>query len=243
MAKQIREGIIDCACVIHSDGYDWIYVDRLYNMLKRSLSNGIRMHVYTEANRKVPEPYIKHELKEWAGVSGPKKSWWYKMQLFNPENFSGDMLYFDLDTIILRSIDWLPVLSTEKFWTIKDFKYLQNDLVSEINSSVMWWNVERFAYVWEKFNQQDLKNIIRKYKGDQDFLHDTINYNNRRYFDTTQLKSYRWQVLDGGYDFEKRHYRQPGKGPFISGDTSIVVFHGQPKPHEIKHPEIVKLWY
>ena len=88
MAKQIREGVIDCACVIHGNGYDWIYVDRLYSMLKRGLSNDIRMHVYTEANRKVPEPYVKHELKEWAGVSGSKKSWWYKMQLFNPENFA-----------------------------------------------------------------------------------------------------------------------------------------------------------
>jgi hypothetical protein len=242
MAKKIREGVIDCACVIHSTGYDWTYVDRLYNMLKRALLTDIRLHVYTEADRAVPGPYIKHELEEWTGVSGPRRSWWYKMQLFNPEHFAGDLLYFDLDTIILRPITWITQLPTEKFWTIKDFKYLQSDLISEINSSVMWWNTEKFAYVWEKFKQQEIKTIVRTYKGDQDFLHATIDYNNRRYFDITQLESYRWQVLDGGYDFEHRQYKHPGKGPFISGGTSIVVFHGHPKPHEIKHPEIVKLW-
>jgi hypothetical protein len=211
-------------------------------MLKRALSTDIRLHVYTEPDRVVPEPYIKHSLKEWEGISGPKKSWWYKMQLFNPENFAGDLLYFDLDTIVLRSIDWIPALATEKFWTIKDFKHLQSNQISEINSSVMWWNVERYAYVWEKFNQQDVKKIVRTYQGDQDFLHATINYNNRRYLDEDKIKSYRWQVLDGGYDFEKRQFRHPGKGPFICGNTSIVVFHGQPKPHDVKHPEIVKLW-
>lgn len=242
MAKKIREGIVDCACVIHSDGYGWTYVDRLYNMLKRNLSNDIRMHVYTEASRLVPPHMVKHELEEWPGVSGPKKSWWYKMQLFNPENFSGNLLYFDLDTIILRSIDWIPTLPTEKFWTIKDFKHLQNIMLSEINSSVMWWNVEKFSYVWEKFRTEDFKTILRTHKGDQDFLQVSINYNNRRYFDENKLQSYRWQCLDGGYNFERRSFNHPGKGVTIAADTSILVFHGQPKPHEIKHPEIVKLW-
>jgi hypothetical protein len=28
-------GPVDCACVIHGAGYDFTYVDRLYNMLNR----------------------------------------------------------------------------------------------------------------------------------------------------------------------------------------------------------------
>jgi len=57
--------MIDCACVIHGTGYDWIYVERLYNMLNRHLSGGCRMHVYTEHDRSVPPHMIKHCLEDW----------------------------------------------------------------------------------------------------------------------------------------------------------------------------------
>jgi hypothetical protein len=46
MAKKNRartvDSITDCACVIHGTGYDWQYVEKLYNMLSRNLPNGIR---------------------------------------------------------------------------------------------------------------------------------------------------------------------------------------------------------
>jgi hypothetical protein len=63
MAKKNRariDGITDCACVIHGTGYDWQYVDKLYNMLTRHLPQGIRFHVYTEEHRSVPSHMIKH---------------------------------------------------------------------------------------------------------------------------------------------------------------------------------------
>lgn len=245
MAKKNRtrtDQITDCACVIHSSGYDWIYVERLYNMLTRNLSGGVRMHVYTEHHRSVPPHMIKHCLEDWPGVSGPKRSWWHKMQLFNPEHHQGNLLYFDLDCVIVRDIDWITELSTEKFWTIKDFRYLQNPMLSTINSSIMWWNVEKYSYVWDKFKSLDIDQTVKQYHGDQDFLNATIDYNNRRYFDNRLIESYRWQACDGGYDFSQRQAKQPGTGTKITGDTSVLVFHGQPKPHEVHDPLIVQLW-
>jgi hypothetical protein len=155
MAKQNNtspDGITDCACVIHSTGYDWQYVDRLYSMLSRNLPGGIRMHVYTEKSRPVPSHMIKHSLHEWPGLGGPKRSWWYKMQLFNPKHFQGQLLYFDLDCVILRDLSWITTLDRDLFWGIRDFKYLQRPGYSGINSSVMWFNTERYAWLWDQFN-------------------------------------------------------------------------------------------
>ena len=45
---------IDCACLIHHTLYDWSYVDKLYNSLCRNLTPTVRLHVYTESNRFVP---------------------------------------------------------------------------------------------------------------------------------------------------------------------------------------------
>jgi len=200
------------------------------------------MHVYTEHDRSVPPHMIKHCLEEWKGISGPKKSWWYKMQLFNPEHYQGNLLYFDLDVVINGDITWITHLDTEKFWTIKDFRYLQHPTLSGINSSIMWWNVERYQHVWEKFKAEDVTKIVKQYHGDQDYLNATIDYNNRRYFDVNRIKSYRWQIADGGFAFPMRVPRSPGAGAVIDSDTCVMVFHGHPKPHEVRDPKIVQLW-
>ena len=234
--------VIDCACVIHSTGYDWIYVDRLYNMLKRHLPNEIRFHVYTEHDREVPEHMIKHTLEEWPGIAGPKKSWWHKLQVFNPEHHEGNLLYFDLDTVVVRDISWITKLDANYVWGIRDFKCLQNPRIATLNSSIMWWNVRRYAWVWNQFKTTDITSLSSKYPGDQDYLYATLGHNRIRYFNEEQIKSWRWQCLDGGYDFHARKHFAPGQGTYIDGNTSVLVFHGYPKPHDIVDPVIQELW-
>ena len=233
--------VVDCACVIHGTGYDWEYVERLYNMLTRQLPCGIRFHVYTEHDRSVPPHMIKHILDDW-GFGGPKKTWWYKMQLFNPAHFSGRLLYLDLDVVVVRDLEWITTLSTDYFWTIRDFRYLQNPRVNSMNSSVMWFDVERFGWVWDKFNSGPVSQMIQGFPGDQDFLNHTIDHNQRRFFDDSKFQSYRWQCLDGGYNFKRRTHHRPNSGTVIAPDTAVVVFHGRPKPHQTTDPAIREHW-
>ena len=244
MAKQISTSTepVDCACVIHGSGYDWIYVDRLYNMLQRHLPQGVRMHVYTESFRPVPAHMIRHDLVEWAGVSGPKRSWWYKMQLFNPQHHQGNLLYFDLDTVIVRNIDWITNMDPKYLWGIRDFKYLQNPKKLTLNSSIMWWHVPSFADVWNEFSSQNIAALTRRYHGDQDYIQDMLGPARIRFFDTRNVQSWRWQCLDGGYDFTQRAHRSPGTGTQIDHATSVIVMHGNPKPHQITDEIIATLW-
>jgi hypothetical protein len=233
---------IDCACVLHGTKYDWTYVDRLYNMLGKNLSLPVNLHVWTEYHREVPEHMIKHTLDDWPGISGPKKSWWYKMQMFNPEYFNGDLLYFDLDIVIVRKIDWILSLDTEYFYGIKDFKRLQNPFYESINSSVMWFNTDKFSWIWDRFSQHNIRAIVNRYHGDQDYLNDIIPKAQRQYFDLDLIKSWRWQCYDGGMNFTKKTHYRPGVGTEIDDKTAILVFHGNPKPHEISDPVIQNLW-
>ena len=244
MAKKNRTstGIIDCACVIHSTGYDWTYVERLYNMLTRNLPNGIRFHVYTEHDRSVPPHLIKHILEEWPGISGPKRSWWYKLQLFNPEHHRGNLLYFDLDTVIVRDVSWITQLDSSYLWGIRDFRHLFSRSRCSLNSSVMWWNVDQFKWVWDEFKNVDIVKTSRQYPGDQDYLNAKVGPNRLRYLSDQQIKSWRWECNDGGYDFQRRKHRTPGTGTKIDGDTSVLVFHGHPKPHAIKDKIVQELW-
>jgi hypothetical protein len=239
--SESTSNIIDCACVIHSTGYDWQYVEKLYNMLTRMIPRGIRFHVYTERDRFVPSHMIKHVLDDW-GVSGPKKSWWYKMQLFNSEHFAGNLLYLDLDVVIMKDLTWLTEQSNDYFWTIRDFRYLQNKHTNTINSSVMWFNVEKFSWIWNKFLTTNMMDNIKKFPGDQDYLNHVLDVNQRRFFDDKHFQSYRWQCQDGGYDFHKRKHLRPGIGMNVNPDTAVVVFHGKPKPHEVLDPIVRDFW-
>jgi hypothetical protein len=234
-------GPIDCACVIHGDAYPWIYVERLYNMLNRHISVGINMHVYTEADRPVPAPMIKHELTDW-GIGGPRRSWWYKLQLFNSKHHAGPLLYFDLDTVIVKNIDWIWNLPLKYFWTVQDFKYLWRPAHQGVNSSIMWWDTRVYDHVWNNFKLQDLPTLIKKHTGDQDYINIAVDNSLVRFLDTNKVKSWRWQCFDGGYNFKQRTYQNPGSGTWLTADTSVVIFHGKPKPADLVDPVVKMHW-
>lgn len=240
--KALTNGPIDCACVIHGSLYDWVYVDKLYSMLGRNLCRPVTLHVFTEAERLVPQPYVKHALDDWPGIGGPRKSWWYKMQMFDPDRFYGRLLYFDLDVIIMDSIDWMLDLNLEYFWACRDFRHHWRGAWSGINSSCMVWHTGHFAHVWREFAGDNIHAVTRRFQGDQDFLNSKINDQRRRYLDSDLVKSWRWEIKDGGMDFKKRVYKRPDAGSIIPPNTRVMVFHGQPKPHEIEDPVIQRLW-
>jgi len=233
---------VDCACVIHGEVYSWQYVEVLYSMLKRNLSREIRMHVYTEQDREVPPHMIKHVLTEWPGIRGSKKSWWYKMQLFNPVHHLGPLLYLDLDTVIVNNLDWITRLGPSHLWTIRDFKTLWKPKFQGINSSVMYWHTEKFAKIWTEFANQDIPKLCAKYHGDQDYLSAVLKPTQRRFFPEKSAQSWRWQALDGGMDPYTRKYLSPGLGTTFGLDTSLLIFHGQPKPDQVTDPVIKNHW-
>jgi hypothetical protein len=106
----------------------------------------------------------------------------------------------------------------------------------------MWFNVPQFADVWQKFTARPLDVTTQGYPGDQDYIAAVIDHNRRRFFQDQYFESYRWQCLDGGYDFARRRYRQPSSGVNIAPNTAAVVFHGIPKPHQVTAPVIQELW-
>jgi hypothetical protein len=234
---------VDCACVIHGDYYDWLYVERLYNMLQVNSSRHINLHVYTEEHRDVPSYMIKHTLTEWPNIAGPTRSWWYKMQMFNSEHFSGQLFYLDLDTVIVGNIDWIWDLDATQFHAIHDFRRLWKPSWTGINSSLMLWDTEKYHWIWETFCNKDINALIKSFHGDQDFLSKlVVGTPDFSYLDNDLIKSWRWQANNGGLNMKTRQYHKPGTGTVIEPGTSFLVFHGRPKPHDIAEPIIQQCW-
>jgi hypothetical protein len=227
---------IHCSCVIHGDAYSWDYVEKLYRALQQNLTPKVILHVFTEAERYVPPNMIHHPLQQWVDVSGPKKAWWYKIQLFNPKNYNGQILYFDLDVVIINNIDWMWQLDTRYFWAVRDFTYLfRMNTASSVNSSIMWFNTAQFAYVFANYNID----IPTKFRGDQDYINSIVPYDQKQYMDSEKVRSWRWEILDGGLNFKTRLPYAPNAGPLIPTNTSVMVFHGVPKPSDSTKYSIV----
>jgi len=210
-------------------------------MLCRHSSDAITLHVLTEPDRSVPAPFVQHTLELWPGVAGPKKSWWYKLQLFDLARFQQPMIYFDLDIVIVDSVDWIWHTDPDLFWAVKDFWYLWNPGRVRINSSVMRWDPAKFYWIWEDF-QKNRNRIIAGYRGDQDYLDAVIPRRHLSFFDTDLVQSWRWQVQDGGWDFQKKRALSPGN-TVMPDNANILVFHGTPKPHELWDNSVITQYW
>ena len=103
-------------------------------------------------------------------------------------------------------------------------------------------SARNFDKVWSQFKSQTLSEIMRRFPGDQDYLNVQIPESSRRFFDQDRIKSWRWQCLDGGYDFNTRRHHTPGTGTAYHPKTSVLVFHGQPKPDQVTDPVIQQHW-
>jgi len=132
--------------------------------------------------------------------------WWSKLELFGPA-IDGDILYFDLDTVVLKPPE-LPGRTT----VLRDFYFPRL-----MNSSLMYVAQADKAAIWEAFikspEQHMARCTTRTCWGDQGFLQDHIG------------TAPKWQ--DGGarvYSY-KVHCRHG-----LPADADVVCFHGQPRP-------------
>lgn len=113
-----------------------------------------------------------------------------------------------------------------------------------MNSSIMWWNVARYDWVWQQFKDTVKDTLTVEYPGgDQQYLNEKLGVNEIRFFPDERIQSWRWQAHDGGLNFATREARKPGTGTKINDSASVLVFHGQPKPHEMLDDVVIRqLW-
>jgi len=133
-------------------------------------------------------------------------------------------------------------LPQDKFWGVRDFKYLFRSKNVTINSSVMWFNTKKYSYIYSEFEPKLIRKSIGGFHGDQDYIHSKIPVHDLKFFNTDYVQSYKWQVKEGGYDFSKRKHLQPGTITWPLATTSILIFHGSPNPHEEIHPIVQDNW-
>ena len=106
----------------------------------------------------------------------------------------------------------------------------------------MWFDTTKYKFVYENFDYKKLKKTAVRYHGDQDYIHHQLSAQVINYFDVNKIKSYKWQIKEGGYNFATRKYQNPSARTVLDNNASILIFHGNPNPHECADSEILQHW-
>jgi hypothetical protein len=232
-------------CVKWGDKFSALYVNRLYNMVKRNLSLPYRFVCLTDD----AEGFIPHidiiKLQEKFEYC------WTKIELFRPGVFSEEdlCLYLDLDVVITDSIDDVVTAQPEKkFVGLYDWysprrhpyynssvmrfygnnlTYLYSSLVEKLKRGTVRWKREFDAYLGSN-DKVVLWEGEKRYGSDQEWISAHV-------YPQNEIKA---------HSFPKkwiRSYKKHGRNR-LPKNCKIMVFHGFPKPHEVDNEYVKECW-
>jgi hypothetical protein len=206
--------MLQVLCVRTGEKYSIDYVLRLRNMVSRHLSLPYEFCCLTD--NVINEVNCRHT---------PYKGWWGKISLF--ENV-GPVLYFDLDTVILKSLDPLASVVMKQNRVLLMLKPFNVRLLGkEWLSGVMAWNGD-WKFISDCYNPR----IRKKFRGDQNFITDVLHRNRTKNVLAVQ------DVFPGVYSY-KRNIRDNGNLPT---NATIVCFHGNPRPSDVNDKWVKENW-
>lgn len=209
------------ACIKWGDKYGPDYVTKLQSMCYRNLP----VHDFICFTER-PVPGV-----DCYNLLCNLPTWWQKIGLFKPGTFSDDVLYLDLDVVIVRELfGMVALLETDRsqLWALDDFSYsLENPRAcigpetqrllggaGTVNSSVMMWHGDVGAKVWTTFTP----GVMKELHGDQNWI-------TRCLWPRINLIPREWAT---SYKY--------------GGDGAVRVFHGNPKPPDVDAEWVRQCW-
>lgn len=188
------------------------YVNTLASMVGRTLPTEHKFICFTDDPEGLDEGIEVRPLP--AGLTG----WWAKLYLFSKEaGLDGRVMYFDLDTVIVGSLEQIAEYQGE-FAILSDFYRPKG-----YGSGVMAWEGGTLSHIWEYYDEAGRPNIQG---GDQAWI------------EKIQDNADRWQDLyPGAFVSYKKHAQE-----WPPADAAVVCFHGEPRPHEYPSAWVEQTW-
>ena len=222
-------------CLKHGTKYSVEYVNILYSMAMRHNTSAIKFACITE-NPTGMHPDIVHIPLPHHKLTG----WWFKPWVFSNEfPLTGDIMFMDLDLVIIDNMDALWEFSPVSFCIIRDFVRVFNPAHNKFNSSVFRFRSGEYRRLWDKI-VKDLT-LIQQYRGDQDYITDEIT-DNFSFWPDEWIQSYKWEIRNRTDLIHVGNTKMFRTVVNVPTDAKILVFHGDPKPEFVADPVVVNNW-
>ena len=213
-----------------------IHVRQIYQNLQQHCTD-FRLTVFTDKGRGLNLPGVRLiQLPDWN--LAPRQLWWYKLYIHAQHEWSGPVLYMDLDTIIIDNIDKFWYYQQGDFCICQDFnrQFIKDYAVS--NSSIMRFDPGTTYDMYENF-ASNIEKHLRQFRGDQDYVTDWFkNRPGKTWWPREWAMSYKWEIKHGGSrigGLDVKYpddYYYPEHEEVIPETCSIVVFRGKPDPYD-----------
>lgn len=229
---------ITVLCVKFGPLYGRDYVERLRNMVQRHLTIPHKIACLTDDKNPIDGVETIYQPN-----ANYKKGWWHKVHMFDPAlPLAGRILYFDLDIVIHDTIDKLVANQTDQFLGIRDFNRKFHPGWNYLNSSAMSWIHGSQNKVWEEYKKDIFS--AQRLQGDQDWIW-KIAKNNIKFWPEEWIQSYKWEVRSKSEIEMKngvRNFKTINNSIVPSKECCVTVFHGDPKPCDVRDKFVVDNW-
>jgi hypothetical protein len=211
---------VTVVCVKWGNEYSDEYVIKLRNMIARNTT--IDHNFLCFSDTLIDGIDIAHLPNDLIG-------WWNKLYLFSSVSmlYEKRVVYLDLDTVITGNIDWLlsydgDFMGIENLGVRNKYENPEN-YKGVLQTGIMAWNRDSSLIedLWNVYfsNKQQIQTV---YRGDGEYIYAALkqwdsSYDLLQHLYPNQLKSYKYEVYEEGS---------------IDPSTSIICFHGIPRPHQ-----------
>ncbi|MDY0136536.1 MAG: hypothetical protein RBS36_05130 [Thiomicrospira sp.] len=222
---------LNVICVKWGTKYGPIYVNRLFNMVKKNLTKPFNFYCMTD-----DATGLTHDIRVLPIADTSLSGWWHKLSLFKSGFYGlqGTALYLDLDVVITGSLDPLIDYEPEHFCIMRDTGRNKWD---KFNSSIMRFELGTLNYVWDGFVYNQ-KWIADNMEGDQDWI--GLLVPSALTYPEKWVVSYKkhchaqgWSMLGLGEWLMKKDWIKPQGMAVLPSDARVVVFHGLPNPQDV----------
>lgn len=195
-------------CVLRRGGdYTPEHVRALYAGVRKHWPASLPLRFVALTDETIGTPGIEERRlhHDWPG-------WWSKMEVtLGAQNDLGDVLYFDLDTMIVGGL--LSIASVGRFTLLRDF--YRDD---RLQSGMMYLPAATRTMICAAWLDTPADNM-EQYRGDGEFIYAVAGSAAAVWQDVLPL-----QVVSYKVDVRQR------KGQTIPPRTRVVCFHGKPRP-------------
>lgn len=212
---------VSVVCMRWGTLYPPVYVNKLYQMVKRHLKRPFTFYCVTDDPTDLlkevkvvpmPEIYVSPEDKVWG---------WRKLGVFSREMpFKGQVLFLDLDLVILDSIDSFFNFKGQ-FMIIENWSQRGRGIG---NSSVFCFEAGTCHNVFDTY-MENPQEVMRSYISEQLFISKTVAPGLLHFWPDGWCQSFKRHCVPSRFLRFKR--------VSMPLDAKILVFHGNPKPPDV----------
>lgn len=219
--------MIHIICIKWGTKFSAEYVNKLFRGIKRNTTKEFIFTCFTDNSKGLIQGISSKAIPCFTG------DWFSKISLYNKELYdsTNQIFFFDLDTVIVGNLD--EILSySGKFIILRDFYKKVS-----FGSGLMSWQPEAVHYMWTTYKKGS------KYKrGDQawpELAYPDANIWQLKY--PEKIISYKVHIRDNN-NIPVRQKSRRTNLPGSLKTASIVCFHGNPLPHEVKEHWLKEHW-